>query len=209
MKIKKQKVNHRIYLLKFKSSKDASTALLRFEEFYESPKFRGRVFSHEEFKKWYKEVHGAFTYSEDWGAYNFPSSVLRPFFKGKFNPLTRAERKVLDELRDIKGKFYVVGVSEKARKEDVRHELAHALFSTVAPYKKKVNKVLRKFDISSLKYELSQKNGYSKNVLLDEVHAWVIGSPDEFSSRVPTRLKRSLRGIFREFAHEHLYGVSY
>ena len=54
-------------------------AFVRMQEFYESPRFCGRVFTLEEFSTWYSQAcgHGEFTYPEDWSGFNVPSTAVR------------------------------------------------------------------------------------------------------------------------------------
>jgi len=106
MRIEHQTLTDRIHLLIFPTQRDVTLTLLRFQEHYESPKFRGKIFSLEEFKRWYVANSpngiktGEFTYYTDWNGFNIPSYVLQPFRDGKFNPLSEQERKFLDIFKD-------------------------------------------------------------------------------------------------------------
>ncbi|MBI2139439.1 ABC transporter ATP-binding protein [Candidatus Woesearchaeota archaeon] len=213
MDITKTKINHCIYLLKFKSSKEASKTMLRFEEYYESPKFRGKTFSLPQFRKWYAEQHGSFSYYHDWDAFNFPGRILLPFFKGKFNPLSRAEKKVLNLFQEhafprSRKDFYIVAASRRVSRDTLRHELAHALFYTVPGYRKKVLRILKRYDIGSLKSEMISK-GYNQKVVLDEVHAWTIGTPRLLKNKAPSGLRGELLENYRNAAQKTLHSVAY
>jgi len=56
---------------------------LRFEEYYESPRFKGRIFTFDEYRKWYVKNSpkgkktGRFTYYSDWSGFNIPSYALK------------------------------------------------------------------------------------------------------------------------------------
>ena len=138
MKFEKRKVTNKIHLLVFDSSEELASVFLRFQEYYESPEFRGKVFSLEDFKGWYTKNSpsgmktGEFKYYSDWNGFNVPSSILESFRDGSFDPLSKEERKFLDMFRDEKEPFYVIGVLKGGDGFDdsMRHEIAHGMFYT-------------------------------------------------------------------------------
>src|ERR1700677_4556048 len=83
--------------LKFKRKKDLTMTMLRFQEHFESPKFKNKFFSLEEFKAWYSTTTKSkkFTYYSDFNGFNFPSKTLKAFYAGKFDPLTVDEKQIL------------------------------------------------------------------------------------------------------------------
>src|SRR5512138_554281 len=83
----KTKIADRIFVVRFDTLYELASTFLRFQEHYESPRFRNRIFSLEEFMDWYAEKTGAFTYFTDWSGFNVPSSTFEAFYRGKFNPL--------------------------------------------------------------------------------------------------------------------------
>lgn len=169
-------ITPRIVHLNFKDHYQLATTFLRFQEHYESPKFRGKVFSHEEYMDWYAATHGGkFSYVEDWEGFNIPSRVLRRFYKGDFDPLWNKERAFLDLFRGKKGRFYVIGTSgENGDPETLRHEIAHGLFYTVPAYKREVLAVLKTLDLSQVFGFLGKDQGYHPRVFLDEAHAYIL-----------------------------------
>ena len=87
---------YQIYHLSFSNFYLLCSTLARFQEHYESPKLHGKSFDFETFADAYaKKKDDTFSYYEDFAGFNFPSTVLRPFLAGKFNPLTRKEKAVL------------------------------------------------------------------------------------------------------------------
>ncbi|MEK7106247.1 MAG: ABC transporter ATP-binding protein, partial [Patescibacteria group bacterium] len=68
-----------IYLVEAPTQYALASTFLRFQEHYESPKFRGQFFSLEEFMDWYAEEYGNFTYYKDWTGFNIPSYILKSF----------------------------------------------------------------------------------------------------------------------------------
>src|SRR5262245_26903475 len=95
-KIAKYKVADAIYLLVFETQYELASTFLRFQEHYESPKFRKKIFSLEEFMDWYgQENKGKFSYFKDWAGFNIPSTEFEPFLEGKFDPLLEKEKRLM------------------------------------------------------------------------------------------------------------------
>jgi len=207
MRIEHQTLTDRIHLLIFPTQRDVTSTLLRFQEYYESPKFRGKIFSLEEFKRWYVANSpngiktGEFTYYTDWNGFNIPSYVLQPFRDGKFNPLSEQERKFLDIFKDEQEPFYIIGVHQATKKLSsfLKHEIAHGLFYTDANYRGEVQSLLSQSDIESIKRELRSKAGYHEQVLEDECQAYSIASGRKLKTPIPIGLQRGLRGVFRKY----------
>ena len=197
--IQKTELRENIYLLNFKNQYSLTSTFLRFQEYYESPKFRGKIFSLKEFKRWYATTkEGSFTYYTDWSGFNIPSYVLNSFFKGKFDPLSSQERKFLSLFNPSKEKFYIIGIHSH-KKQALSHELAHALFYTDLDYRKQVLKILKLFNTSTFKKELLQ-TGYCKHVLNDEVNAYCVEGSEKFKVNLPKELKLTLQRLFNSFS---------
>lgn len=165
-----------MYQLRFKTRFDLTSTFLRFEEYYESPEFAGKHFTLAEFKKWYMKSQNKkrFTYYEDWSGFNIPSKYLKPFYDGKFDPLTKGEKQVLEMLKGIKGRFYLIGTFIGSReKEVVEHETVHAIFSLNKEYQAKVRQYLKDKDCKEIRKQLL-KMGYCEKVLVDETNAYLI-----------------------------------
>lgn len=207
MRIEHQTLANRIHLLIFETQQEITSTFLRFQEHYESPNFRGKIFSLEEYKSWYiqnspkgKET-GKFTYYSDWNGFNIPSYVLWPFYEGKFSPLSEQEKFFLDEFKDEQGTFYIIGVHKEMKKIDqlLKHEIAHGLFYTDENYKAEVLQVLSRFDIQSIKEELRSKAGYHEQVLEDEIHAYSIDSGRKLKILIPKNLSEKLRRLYKKY----------
>jgi hypothetical protein len=148
MQIEHKTLPHRIHLLVFDKQRDLASTFLRFQEHYESPEFAGKIFSLDEYKQWYVEQSsrssedGVFTYYEDWSGFNIPSRILRPFYEGRFDPLSESEQRILDIFKDEKGIFYIIGLSKDNKKFQIslEHEVAHGLFFIDSEYREKVLK---------------------------------------------------------------------
>jgi hypothetical protein len=202
-----------IFLLDFKTQNKLTSTFLRFQEHFESPKFRNKIFTLEQYKKWYVKNSprgkklGKFTYYSDWGGFNIPSYILEPFYEGKFDPLTKAEKMVLNLFENKRGaNFYVIGTFAN-KKEVLKHELAHGLFYTNPKYKKQVQNVLHKLDQSlrkQLNRYLGSLGGYHKSVFEDETHANILTNLDSLDKKgiVSPEVKEAskrLEKIFKKY----------
>ena len=179
-----QQISGSIYLVRFDESAKMAKALLRFQEFYESPKFRGEIFTLEEFKRWRVEQTGAFTYYTDWTGFNFPSWVLAPFREGKFGELSYEEQLVVGATADISEPFYLISVANKRSNEDgttepydvdtsaLRHEIAHGLWSTNPEYRAEMLAEMEGCNLSPF-YRWIRQNMYHPATWLDEAHAYL------------------------------------
>jgi hypothetical protein len=151
-----------------------ASTFLRFQEHYENPKFRGRIFSLEEFMDWYAMKFGNFTYYQDWSGFNIPSSVLKSFREGGFNPLSNKEKNLLELLADVPEPFYMVGIyGAKIDLPTLKHELVHGLYHTVPEYCERVRKILRPEEIRCFT-EILKKMEYHPSVWQDETNAYLI-----------------------------------
>lgn len=186
VELQKQKVDFQIseiipnvFHLKFASQKDLTSTLVRFEEFYESPEFRNKIFSMEEFYFWYKnsKKHGRFSYFTDWTGFNFPSYVFKPFWEKKFKNLTVREKKLLQKFPQTSNKFYIIGTYKSNIKDHdsvLKHELAHALFYIDSGYRRKVLKILKGIKNPKPLENYLGELGYSPKVFQDEIHAYYL-----------------------------------
>jgi hypothetical protein len=165
-------------LVQTETQESLCKAFLRFQEYYESPKFKGQIFTLGQVKHWYSITYGADTYYRDWEGFNFPSHVLEPFKKGLFDPLTTEEQALLDLFKYRSDIFYVIGANNT---NVTRHELAHALYSFDPKYKSAIDKLCRtnKSELKSVTKYLLDK-GYDKSVINDELQAYITDNEDTF-----------------------------
>ena len=154
---------------------------LRFQEHYESPGFKGTIFSWAEYVRWYKAQRGSFSYPYDWNGFNIPGKILRPFREGKFNPLTLREQALLKALNDVGDQDYVIGTIQ-GDSESLNHELAHALWHTDPSYRSEVEKILEGGDYARQEASLSEGSGYDPMVFRDEIQACSVSGDEEFGA---------------------------
>ena len=170
-----KRVAHKTYLLTFKSQQEMARTLIRFQEFYENPKYRGKVFSFKEIEAWWrKKGGGRMTYYSDWSGFNFPSWVLEVFGES-FKHITRRERSILNLFKRFKHPFYVIAAVE-GDEETIDHELTHAMYEIARPYHIEVNQIISKHK-KKLKplFRWLRKQGYANDplILADEANAYL------------------------------------
>lgn len=197
-----------IYLVEAENRRILAETFMRFQEYYESPEFKGRVFTVDEFAHWYAQKYGAWTYSRDWYGFNIPAKVLAPFRDGQFDPLTDNEKKLLDICKNARGDFYVIGVTPNAEyfTETVKHEFVHGAFHVNQEYRKDVIGCLDGHRIRTIKNALS-KMGYHPDVHADEANAYVLVEPETISEFVTKRDTQKLRSRLDSIFRRH-FGFS-
>lgn len=208
--IKKTRLANGIFLLKFASQYDLASTFLRFQEYYESSHFAGRVFSLEEFMDWYAAQFGSFSYFEDWAGFNIPSTVFEPFADGKFDPLLEKEKRLIRLFEKEREPFYVIGVCASSARDDLTHELAHALFFRNDAYRNAVLSAISEYNTRPIEAEL-HRLGYSRNVLKDEVHAYLISGDPALKSlraKVFDPLRKDVSNIFRSHGADLIHTMS-
>jgi hypothetical protein len=191
MKIELKQLSPYIHHVRFDTRHDMCSTLVRIAEYYESPFFHGKIFTLSQFKKWYmkSQKKKTFTYYKDWSGYNIPSKELKPFFDGRFNPLSKKEKQFLELFKNIKGKYYIIGTYRKDRAEQqaIDHEVSHAMFWMNRQYKSQVKAYIKDKDHKELADKII-KMGYANKVLIDEINAYL-------SADLPwLRKKKKLKG---------------
>jgi hypothetical protein len=171
-------ITRHVVLFKFKTRAEAAKALLRPQEYYESPKFANKIFTLGEYLSWYSEYEaGGATYAKETHGYNIPSWVFEPFIKGLFDPLSPEETEIINAIKYRTDKFYLIGICEDSDSDVETHETAHGLYYTNEKYKKAVDKILTAFNLNTLKAYM-KKIGYGQHVIMDECHAFIIASAE-------------------------------
>lgn len=181
-----------VYHVNFDSQFELASTFVRFQEFYENSEFKGKVFTLDEFKKWYTsnseegKKTGKFTYFEEWLGFNIPSSVLEPFYQGRFDPLSESEKAFLDAFGDIRGRdFYIIGTFGEKDINTLQHEIAHGLYFTNPKYHEEVLRIISR--LNPLERQEIGKffaiyGNYHPDVFNDETHAYLLTEMDEVLS---------------------------
>lgn len=200
MRIQKRKIGDKIYLLIFKTQTELSTAFMRIQEHYDSSKFKGRIFTYEEFREWYiKTNKGKFSYNHDWSGFNVPSKALKSFYAGKFNPISDREKQILNLFRKKRGNFYIIAIFEKYKPFVVKHELAHALFYLDKDYKREVLNIVRKYNLPKIRKKLLSFGDYNNKILNDEVQAYSVALSHGLKTPFPPDMVSAIEKIFSKY----------
>ncbi len=193
-----------VYYLKFKENIDVSLAFWRYQEYYESKQFKGRVFSLPDFIHHYGVKHDQdFEYFGYWSGFNVPSYVLFEVWKKGLrdeNKYDSALRKFVQKIG--KRKFYIISCFPKDTKT-LKHEMAHGLYSMNDNYRKEVVKELRRVPrkVSKLAFRLLSKEGYHRSVHRDELHAYMIsGQEPDFDFKGDEKYSWRLQEIYTRYA---------
>jgi hypothetical protein len=215
--MKTQEILPGIYHAVFPSQEELATTFLRFQEFFESPRFRGMVFTLDQFKQWYLEEAESFSYCEDVSGFNVPSSVFEPFFEGQFDPLSASELALLEQFRHLRGSdFYVIGTyGDEFTLDILQHEIAHGLYHTHPQYKAEVDAVLAQLTEEARQEAyaaLAELGDYHPNVYDDELHAYLTTGFDKLEPLVLDSIKfqdvsDKLRVIFNTYCTHPLVSL--
>lgn len=175
-KFEVMEVEPSVFFLGFNDRREMAETLVRFQESYESPKFKGKTFLRSEYKAWYRTVSesGKYTYHKDWSGFNFPNWVLEPFYQGHFIKLTKRERAILNYFRNIRGKFYVIGALS-GDVTTIPHEVSHGRFYLNDAYREEILRTLTLYpnEVALIEKRL-EFEGYHSGVFKDEVQAYVL-----------------------------------
>ncbi len=198
----------KIYLIESKSRQDLAETFMRFQEYYESPEFKGRFFSVDEFSHWYAKKYGAFTYARDWYGFNIPASVLEPFRQGQFNPLTVKEQNLLKLCGKADAGSYIIGVTPNAEyfQETIRHEFVHGAFHVNSFYRDEVKECVLDSRIKEVAMGL-KKMGYHQDVFADEANAYVLVEPETIQEYISIENTKNLRERLDVIFKKH-FGIS-
>jgi len=186
--------------LEYVCGRTVSLAFMRFQEHYEGPEYRGKIFTIGQYKSWYAQKHGGNTYEHDWGGFNIPDWVLKPFIQGLFDPLTEAEEEIIELFRYRTDKFYVIGTGV-GNEEAIDHEICHGLYYTIPKYRAAVDAALDEWDLSEVEDWLRSKK-YCEEVLKDECHAYISADSEYLGDQGVTpceELHKKLRKIKSRF----------
>lgn len=182
-----------VFVFTFDTQYDLCMSFIRIQEFYESPEFKGKFFTLEEYMDWWAKSYGkgSFDYPKRWNGFNVPGTVFKEWVNTFANFARSGLRKKemilvemlvkrLDDWDDL-DKIYIIGVNkEKGNRTDViKHEVAHAMYTLYPKYKKSCDKLLAKIGrkkegkvfLAATGRELLRR-GYHKDVVKDEQQAF-------------------------------------
>jgi hypothetical protein len=211
-------ITDRVYLFLFGDSYDLCMHFLRYQESYESPKFRDTQFTILEFMDWYAKTYGkgVFTYTSDWGGFNIPSHVIWKVHSNKIQDYNRYDAAMLAAYNKVSSithlsggtrhdEFYILGASKKEISV-LGHELSHGLYSTNEKFREDMDSCTAKLPTNVIKqvFDYLTRIGYSQNVLEDELQAY-------FSTGLTPPIKKFQKYAqpFQKVFKEHTKGIKF
>ncbi len=191
--IKAYQVAEGIYLLLFKHHYDMGMHFLRYQEFYESPKFRNKAFTILEFMEWYAKEYGegAFTYPKDWAGFNIPGDIVWKVHSGAITDYNQYDASMIKLYNQLSGHskhpFYLLGCAED-NLSVLDHELAHGLYFSNKDYRSEMDCCANKLskDTKNMVYGAFKDYGYAEEVFQDELQAYM-------GTGLPTKLKKLIK----------------
>lgn len=168
-----------VYELRFKEQYDMCMTFMRYQEFYESPRYHDRKFTWAEYIAWYckdQNKEGNFSYMTDWGGFNIPVEVIGQVISmgvddpNHYDMLMMTIYKIISAECD---RAYLIGVVRDGELD--RHEMTHAMYYLDEAYRDKCLKVIFETDpdlIQGLRDVLFAK-GYTEKTLHDEIQAYL------------------------------------
>lgn len=177
-----------IIRLHFKTQHECCEAMVRLQEFYESPyeEVRGKVVDMETLMRLYAKDHNGWTYFDDWNGFNVPGHVVDDFFE-KHEHLTADEEAIRDALTvevPLGTEQYYV-IATHSEQDEVEHELAHAFWYLDPHYQARARVMVLDAEqryprATQALWQWLVEVGYSHGVLMDEMHAYLATTPKEW-----------------------------
>ena len=212
----------KIFVVAFKDRYDLAMTFFRYQEFYESPRkevyrnpslsLTALIRSYGSFGKGSKEEVKDFSYFNDWGGFNIPSFVFKLIHPNivitdpktweptKYDHLMK---KILNQIYDLlpegnRGKFYLIGILKDKDKKILNHELSHAFYFLDPEYKERINKLIKQIPNKLYeKFRKQLKKAYGKNVIDDEIQAYLVSGFIKNQSELKKKLRQKFKKIFK------------
>ncbi len=198
-----------IHHIEFESQYTMSLTCCRIQEFYESPHttLNGKYFDFETLMDVQYETTGGFTYLSDWSGFNFPDWIIKDFFS-KFKDLTRKEKNLFLELsiafpQTFKNKkhkkiYFIASIIDD--KDTLSHELAHSFYYIDKHYRREmIGHMKPKSAWYKAIIDRLGHLGYGRNVLDDELQAYLATGTNELGLDDSIRLPKTFERTFNKF----------
>jgi len=193
-----------LYCLFSETLEKQGKTFVRFQEHYEGPEHKGKIFTIKEYKQWFRKTlgNGRYTYNTFYCGFNLPDTIFEPFLNGKFDPLSKEEKELLALVKDLPKPFYIIGVcsNEADYTSHLEHEIAHGFFYLNKKYKNYMLKRVNELSSSLLKIIKAslKENGYCKNVYNDEIQANMIhtNNPDIIKLEAVKKAKAYFKKLY-------------
>jgi hypothetical protein len=167
-------------LILFPTRKEQTLSMFRFSEFSEGKSgIEGKKFCCDEFIDKYSDEKGDINYFSFWDGFNIPIAKMKRF-KLIFKEISKREKKILKAIRFMPLNGTLI-TCEEGDEVTLKHETAHCKFADNEEYRNEVLEVVRSIDFP-IKKEYKNgliKNGYSNEVIPDEIHAYILAYDQE------------------------------
>ena len=177
--------------LEYPTQRDLTRAMVRVQEFYESPyeQIRGQHVDLQLLKKLYADTHGSWSYETDWHGFNVPGDVVEAFFEKHVTTLTDDEEQIFNAVAVLvhpDERFYLIATHrDDPDASTLPHEICHAWWALDPDYRARAVDLLRQARLEKpAAFEALAawllREGYSHAVLEDELHAHLATTPAEY-----------------------------
>lgn len=176
---------------------DLAMHFWRYQEYYESPSFKGRIVSLIDYMETYakSEGKGVFSYPDDWSGFNVPSTILIEVSEADLPDLNKYDIKMRSLVTAIQKKekghpFYFIGTcgDDEYLKETLNHEIGHALYFFDEEYKEVMDQLIENMPKKNYNglWDGLLEMGYHIAVVEDEMQAYASTGPeDEIKKHLP------------------------
>jgi hypothetical protein len=204
-----KKILPHIYHLHIEDCYDSAMHFVRYQEYYESIRWRGRIFSLIDYMEYYAKEHGegAFTYPNDWAGFNIPGNVLIEVSEADLPDLNKYDiqmRSLVETVRreEKEDGFYFIGTcgEEDFALDYLDHEIAHAFHYIDSDYREVVDNLLTAIPRKSYDaaWKVLQEMKYHPAVCRDEIHAYAATGPcDELKAALPLAVRKPFINAYR------------
>jgi hypothetical protein len=208
-----------VYHLRFEKCYDLAMHFLRYQEYYESLKFCGQIFTLVDYMEWYARDHGdgVFSYTKDWAGFNVPGDVMIAVSEADLpdpNKYDAQMRALVQTVRNEEGdhRFYFIGTSGEGDPEEdeteesvLDHELGNATEIINEEYRAGMEELLdsmprKNYDAA---WKALQEMRYHPITCRDEVHAYASTGPcKELKKALPPKVCEPFEELFQEWKEE-------
>jgi hypothetical protein len=204
-----KRLRQRLYELRFDDRYEMCMTFLRYQEFYESPRYEKRKFTLAEYMAWYAKAQSKdnlFTYPGDWGGFNIPADTIKKVQAlgiddpNHYDALMKYIYTVISSQCDD---AYLIGVTHDARID--MHETTHAMWHIDEQYRNECLGILHEADqdLVSLLKETLFKRGYTEVTALDEVQTYLTTGDALFKDHKKAPGYRALQRKLKEIHSKH------
>lgn len=208
-----KQLKSRIWHLHFENHYDLTMHFFRYQEYYESPKFKQSDIKFIDLMDWYSKNmgNGVFTYSKDWAGFNLPGEYIFKIHEDGIKDLNRYDNMMLAMAEFVRAKednetnFYFIGTAatDTNLAETFNHELAHGLYFADDEYKEIAYDMVMDMPsrTRSFLFKKLKQCGYSEDVLVDESQAYLsTGLYCTFDTPSIHKQQPKFEKLFKKFA---------